>query len=52
VRTMTAPTPNARVVSFDDIASALPADTRTVTADERASILDRRRRSVHERFAQ
>jgi hypothetical protein len=51
VRTTTAPTPTARVVSFDDIASALPTDTRTVTADERASILDRRRRAVHERFA-
>lgn len=51
VRTTTAPTPNARVVSFDEIASALPADTSRITADERASVLERRRRAVHERFA-
>jgi hypothetical protein len=51
VRTTTAPTPNARVVSFDGIASALPADTKRVTTDERAAILERRRRAVHQRFA-
>jgi hypothetical protein len=51
VRTTTAPTPSARVVSFDEIASALPADTLRITADERASVLDRRRHAVHERFA-
>lgn len=51
VRTTTAPTPSARVVAFDEIASALPADTARVTAAERASILARRRRAVHERFA-
>jgi hypothetical protein len=51
VRTTTAPTPGARVVSFDEIASALPADTLRVTPDERATILERRRRAVHERFA-
>jgi hypothetical protein len=51
VRTATAPTPSVRLVSFDDIASALPADTKKVTADERASLLERRRRAVHERFA-
>lgn len=50
VRTTTAPTPNARLVPFADIASTLPADTTTVTADERASILERRRRAVHDRF--
>jgi len=50
VRTTSAPTPTARLVSFDDIASALPADTTRLTADERASVLDRRRRAVHERF--
>jgi hypothetical protein len=38
------------VVPFDDIASALPADTKRVTPDERAAVLDRRRRAVHERF--
>jgi hypothetical protein len=51
VRTTTAPTPNARVVAFDDIASALPVDTRRVTAEERAAVVERRRRAVHERFA-
>ncbi len=51
VRTTTAPTPTVRLVSFDAIASALPADTRTVTVDERASVLERRRRAVHKRFA-
>jgi len=51
VRTTTAPIPRARVVAFEDITSALPADTTKTTADERASILERRRRAVHERFA-
>jgi hypothetical protein len=51
VRTTTAPTPATRVVRFDDIASALPADTKTITPNERASIVERRRRAVHERFA-
>jgi hypothetical protein len=50
VRTTTAPTPNARVVAFNDIASALPADTQRVTAEERAAVLERRGRAVHERF--
>jgi hypothetical protein len=51
VRTATAPTPHARVVAFDEIVSALPADTARVTAAERTSILERRRHAVHERFA-
>jgi hypothetical protein len=51
VRTTTAPTPRSRVVAFDDIAPALPADTKRITPDQRASILERRRRAVHERFA-
>jgi hypothetical protein len=51
VRTTTAPTPRARVLAFNEIASALPADTSMVTAAERASIIERRRRAVHERFA-
>ncbi|MDT5100137.1 MAG: hypothetical protein QOC76_3874 [Mycobacterium sp.] len=50
VRTATAPTPRARLVPFDDIASTLPADTMRVTADERAATIDRRRRAVLERF--
>ncbi len=51
VRTTTAPTPRARLVSFDDIASGLPADTKKVTPEERASVLERRRRAVQERFS-
>ncbi|MGB8207173.1 MAG: hypothetical protein WCF69_06090 [Mycobacterium sp.] len=51
VRTTTAPTPRGRVVAFDKIAAALPADTTRISADERASILERRRRAVHQRFA-
>jgi len=51
VRTETAPTPTARVVKFDDIASALPADTKLVKPQERQTILAARRRAVHERFA-
>lgn len=50
VRTATAPTPRARLVPFDDIASMLPVDTMRVTADERAATIDRRRRAVLERF--
>lgn len=51
VRTDTAPTPAARVVKFDEIASALPGDTKTVTAQERTAIIAARRRAVHARFA-
>ena len=51
VRTETAPIPSARVVKFADIDSALPADTVRVTAQERAQIVDARRRAVHERFS-
>jgi hypothetical protein len=52
VRTTTAPTPTTRVVMLDDVASALPADTKTTTPDERKATLEARRRAVHERFAQ
>jgi hypothetical protein len=51
VRTSSAPIPSSRVVAFDEIASALPADTARITADQRASVLERRRRAIHERFA-
>jgi hypothetical protein len=51
VRTSAAPTPSSRVVAFDDIASALPTDAARITAGQRASVLERRRRAVHERFA-
>jgi hypothetical protein len=50
VRTKTAPTPLVRLVRFDDIRAELPAQTATVTAEERASILAARRRAVRERF--
>jgi hypothetical protein len=51
VRTETAPVPAARVVKFADISSALPADTKTVSLDERAAIIEARRRAVYERFS-
>jgi hypothetical protein len=50
VRTENAPVPNTRVVKVDDVLSALPADTTTTTPDERARIIEARRRAVHERF--
>jgi hypothetical protein len=50
VRTKTAPTPTARVVSFDDIYAELPSDTARVTAEQRTSLLTARRRAVRERF--
>jgi hypothetical protein len=51
VRTETAPTPTTRVVKFVDVDSALPAETKRVTAQERAGIIEARRRAVHERFS-
>jgi hypothetical protein len=51
VATSTAPTPSVRVVAFDEIDSALPAGTARTTRDQRASVLQGRRRAVHERFA-
>jgi hypothetical protein len=50
VRTKTAPTPSTRVVPFDQVHAELPPDTKTVDAEERASILTRRRKAVRERF--
>jgi hypothetical protein len=50
VRTKTAPTPTARVVSFDDIRAELPSNTTRVTAEQRTSLLAARRRAVRERF--
>jgi hypothetical protein len=50
VRTETAPTPSTRVVPFSDIHAQLPADTKMVTPEERASIIAARRRAVRERF--
>lgn len=51
VRTETAPKPDTRVVKFDQIDSELPAETKKVTAQERAEVLAARRRAVNERFA-
>ncbi|GKU54782.1 hypothetical protein NJB14197_06520 [Mycobacterium montefiorense] len=51
VRTKTAPTPSARVVSFDKIHAQLPSDTATVTAEQRAAVIAARRNAVRERFA-
>jgi hypothetical protein len=50
VRTENAPVPNTRVVKVDDVLSELPADTTTTTPDERARLIEARRRAVHERF--
>jgi hypothetical protein len=51
VRTESAPTPTARVVKFVDVGSELPAETKRVSAAERAEIIKARRRAVHERFS-
>jgi len=50
VRTETAPVPTTRVVPFADVAAALPPGTRRVTADERAAVIDARKRAVSRRF--
>jgi hypothetical protein len=50
VRTETAPVPAARVVAFDDVRSELPDGTTTINSEERALVLDARRRAVQERF--
>ena len=50
VRTETAPVPDSRVVKFDEVVSALPADTTMTTREERATVIEARRRAVHERF--
>lgn len=50
VRTESAPVPSSRVVKFDEVLSALPADTKTISYRERAQVIQARRRAVHERF--
>ena len=50
VRTETAPVPDTRVVKVGDVLSALPVDTTMTTSDERARVIEARRRAVHERF--
>jgi hypothetical protein len=46
------PTLNVRKVAFDDIANALPADTRRVAAGERAEQILLRHRHVQRRYRQ
>jgi hypothetical protein len=50
VRTETAPVPSSRVVKVDDVLPALPVDTKMTTPDDRARVIEARRRAVHERF--
>jgi hypothetical protein len=50
VRTDTAPVPTTRVVPFAEVASALPAGTRRVAADERAAAMQARQLAVSRRF--
>lgn len=50
VRTQTVPVPSSRVVKVDDVVAALPAETTMTTPDERARVIEARRRAVHERF--
>ncbi len=50
VRTQTAPVPSSRVVQVDDVVAALPAGTTMTAPDERAHVIEARRRAVHERF--
>jgi hypothetical protein len=50
VRTDTAPVPTTRVVPFERLSDELPATTRRVSPDERAEVLDMRRRAISRRF--
>jgi hypothetical protein len=50
VRTETAPVPSSRVVMVDEVVAALPADTTMTKPEERAHVVEARRRAVHERF--
>jgi hypothetical protein len=50
VRTETAPVPSTRVVKVDDVVSALPAGSAMTTPEERARVIEGRRRAVYERF--
>ncbi len=50
VRTETAPVPDTRVVKVGDVLSALPSHTTMTTPEERAHVIEARRRAVHERF--
>jgi hypothetical protein len=46
-----APIPKTRVVPFADIRTTLPAETRTVTPEERLAAIERRREHVRRRYA-
>lgn len=50
VRTETAPVPATRVVKADEVLSALPAGTTMTGPEERARVIEARRRAVHDRF--
>jgi hypothetical protein len=50
VRTETAPVPSTRVVKVDGVVSALPAGSAMTTPEERARVIEGRRRAVYERF--
>ena len=50
VRTDSAPVPTVRKIKFDEVVSALPAETTLTTASERAEVIEARRRAVEERF--
>jgi hypothetical protein len=50
VRTETAPVPSTRLVKVDDVVPALPAGTAMITPEERARVIEGRRRAVYERF--
>ena len=45
------PIPTIRLLRRDELASALPADTRGVSRDERARTIEMRREGVRRRFA-
>lgn len=51
VRTETAPVPATRVVAANEVLAELPAGTTMTTQAERADVIARRRRAVHERFS-
>jgi hypothetical protein len=50
VRTETAPMPSTRVVKVDEISAALPPGTTMTAPEERARVIDARRRAVQKRF--
>ncbi len=51
VRTDNAPVPTTKVVPYERVIGELPADTRRISAVQRAAAIDIRRRAVSRRFA-